>query len=74
MPLFKVPIHASYILYLAQFSRFTAINYWRMALTMCRMAGVAQTLPVYHVGCVSPTDARYASPFARESAKTGEIS
>jgi hypothetical protein len=40
----------------------------------CRMAGVAQKLPVYHVGCVSPTDARYASPFARESAKTGEIS
>ena len=38
------------------------------------MAGVGQTLPVYHVGCVSPTDARYASPFARESAKTGEIS
>jgi len=42
--------------------------------TPCGMAGVAQKLPVYHVGCVSPTDARYASPFARESAKTGEIS
>ncbi|KAF0167127.1 MAG: hypothetical protein FD157_289 [Rhodocyclaceae bacterium] len=42
--------------------------------TPCRMAGVAQKLPVYHVGCVSPIDARYASPFARESAKTGEIS
>jgi hypothetical protein len=40
----------------------------------CRMAVVAQRLSVYHVGCVSPTDARYASPFARESAKTGEIS
>ena len=42
--------------------------------TSCRRVGVGQTLPVYHVGCVSPTDARYASPFARESAKTGEIS
>ena len=25
-------------------------------------------------GCVSPVDARYASPFARKSAETGQIS
>ena len=31
MPWFKVPIHVSYLLYLDQFSRFAAINYWRMA-------------------------------------------
>ena len=29
---------------------------------------------VFHVGCVSPVDARYASPFARKSAETGQIS
>jgi hypothetical protein len=27
-----------------------------------------------HAGCVSPVDARYASPFARKSAETGQIS
>jgi len=44
MPIFKVPIHASYILYLAQFSRITALTYWRSSLTMCRLAGVAPSL------------------------------
>ena len=44
MPLFKVPIHASYILYLAQFSRTIAMTYWRMALTLCRAAGVGPSL------------------------------
>jgi len=38
------------------------------------MAGVEQKLSVFYVGCVSPHDARYASPFARKSAETGQIS
>jgi hypothetical protein len=38
------------------------------------MADVEQKRQVFYVGCVSPLDARYASPYARESAETGQIS
>jgi hypothetical protein len=44
------------------------------SLTPCRTVGVEQKLSVFYVGCVSPLDARYASPFARKSAETGQIS
>lgn len=36
MPVFKVPIHASYILYLSTFSEALARAYFRSALMMCR--------------------------------------
>ncbi len=35
MPWIKVPIHFSYIMYLAAFSRFTALSYFRSALAFC---------------------------------------
>lgn len=35
MPLLKFPIHVSYLLYLARFSRMAARNYFRLALRMC---------------------------------------
>ena len=44
MPLFKVPIHASYLLYLAQRSRFVAKMYWRFSIMMCRLFRVAPSL------------------------------
>ncbi len=44
MPLFKVPIHVSYVLYLASYSRMLAVTYWRSALAMCRLFGVAPSL------------------------------
>jgi hypothetical protein len=59
MPLFKVPIHASYILYLAQFSRIIALTYWRTALTLCRLTGVAPSLllhPLDFMGCDDDSD------------------
>ena len=37
MPLFKVPIHVSYILYLSLFSTTLALLYFRMALKLCRI-------------------------------------
>jgi hypothetical protein len=36
--------------------------------------GLKQNVSRIHVGCVSPADARHASPFARKSAETGQIS
>ena len=54
MPWFKVPIHVSYLLYLDQFSRTLAMTYWRMALMLCRLSGVAPSLllhPLDFLGC-----------------------
>ena len=44
MPLFKIPIHLSYILYLSKFSRLAAKAYWRGALAMCRVTGTAPSI------------------------------
>jgi len=39
MPVFKVPVHLSYLLYLAGFSRPLARAYFRSALALCRATG-----------------------------------
>jgi len=44
MPVFKVPFHLSYLIYLAGYSMPLARTYLRMALTLCRMTG---TQPSY---------------------------
>ena len=44
MPLFKVPIHVSYVLYLSLYSRTLALLYFRFALLMCRIVGVQPSL------------------------------
>ncbi len=62
MPIFKTPIHASYILYLAQFSMLTAKLYWHMAMAMCRMTGIAPSLllhPLDFMGCDDDSDLNF---------------
>ena len=44
MPILRTPIHASYLLYLSQFSRRLARTYFRLALFLCRQAQVAPSL------------------------------
>ena len=44
MPLLRVPIHLSYVLYLAGYSRGAALAYLRTAWAMCRGAGVEPSL------------------------------
>jgi hypothetical protein len=59
LPGFKVPIHASYILYLARFSRLAAKLYWRSALTLCRVWGVQPSIllhPLDFLGCDDDPD------------------
>lgn len=54
MPLFKVPIHASYILFLGTYSKALALAYWKTALTMCKLAGVQPSIllhPLDFIGC-----------------------
>jgi hypothetical protein len=43
-PIIKTPIHASYVIYLATFSRTLALAYWRSALAMCRLTGTEPSL------------------------------
>jgi len=54
MPLFKTPIHLSYILYASRYSKFLAKAYFRFALLMCRITGVAPSIllhPLDFIGC-----------------------
>ena len=54
MPIFKTPIHLSYILYASRFSRRLAMAYFRFALLMCRLTGVAPSIllhPLDFIGC-----------------------
>jgi len=54
MPVFKTPIHLSYILYASRYSSVLAIAYFRFALLMCRMTGVAPSIllhPLDFIGC-----------------------
>ncbi|HEY9828783.1 MAG TPA: polysaccharide deacetylase family protein [Stenomitos sp.] len=44
LPIFKVPIHFSYVLYLSVFSRALALLYFRFALAMCRLTGTQPSL------------------------------
>jgi hypothetical protein len=43
-PIFKVPIHISYVLYLSKFSRRLALLYCNTALTMCRLSGLEPSI------------------------------
>jgi hypothetical protein len=76
MPLFKAPIHASYILYLAQFSKPLAKTYWHMALTMCRAAGVGPSLllhPLDFMGCDDDRDLAFFPAMGRPAEPKIEI-
>jgi peptidoglycan/xylan/chitin deacetylase (PgdA/CDA1 family) len=44
MPLLRVPIHFSYVLFLLEKSRAAAWSYWRLAMQTCRVAGVEPSL------------------------------
>lgn len=50
MPLARVPMHLSYLLFLAQRSEALARLYWQTAVGLCRMAGVGPSLLLH------PTD------------------
>jgi len=47
MPLFKVPIHFSYLLYMSLYSPPLAMLYFRMALQLCRWRGLQPSLLIH---------------------------
>ncbi|MCW0219735.1 MAG: polysaccharide deacetylase family protein [Prosthecobacter sp.] len=56
MPVFRTPIHLSYLLFLAQYSLPLARAYWDMAVTMCRLTKVAPCLLLHPTDFLDETD------------------
>lgn len=56
MPVFKVPMHLSYVLYLSKFSRPLARAYFRSALMMCRLTGTAPSLLLHPLDFLGAED------------------
>lgn len=76
MPFIKSPIHASYILYLAQFSESTARCYWKLALRMCRLSGIAPSLllhPLDFMGCDDDQDLAFFPAMNRPAEPKTEL-
>ena len=57
MPLFKVPMHLSYVLYLSHYSRFAARTYFKTALGMCRLTGTEPSILLHPLDFLGPDDA-----------------
>jgi hypothetical protein len=62
MPLFKTPIHFSYLIYLASFSRTAARAYLRLAVLMCQITNTSPSLllhPLDFLGAEDDRDLRF---------------
>ncbi|HEX8735837.1 MAG TPA: polysaccharide deacetylase family protein [Pyrinomonadaceae bacterium] len=57
LPVFKTPIHASYVIYLSTFSKPLARTYWKTALDMCRLSGTEPSLLLHPLDFLSGEDA-----------------
>lgn len=57
LPVFKTPIHASYVIYLSTFSKPLARAYWKTALEMCRASGTQLSLLLHPLDFLSGADA-----------------
>lgn len=55
-PIFKTPFHVSYLLYLRQYSNALAWSYWRTAMVLCRVRGVAPSLLLHPLDFLSGED------------------
>ena len=56
MPIFRTPIHLSYIIYLSTFSVVLAVRYFRLALALCRLTGVSPSLLLHPLDFLGKED------------------
>jgi len=56
MPLARVPIHLSYVLYLATYSRSLSLTYWNTALTLCRLTNTQPSLLLHPLDFLGKED------------------
>lgn len=57
LPIFKTPIHASYVIYLSTFSKALARAYWRAAVELCKLSGTQLSLLLHPLDFLSGEDA-----------------
>jgi len=58
MPIFKIPIHLSYVLYLSNFSKAVAIFYFRVAMFMCKITGTRPSILLHPLDFIGAKDAK----------------
>ena len=58
MPLFKVPIHVSYLLYLSRYSPWLARRYFATALWMCRRTGTEPSILLHPLDFLGGDDVK----------------
>jgi len=63
MPLFRIPFHLSYILYLSTYSSALARVYWRTALALCRVARVSPSVLLHPLDFLGGDDVAELSFF-----------
>jgi len=56
LPIFKIPVHASYIIYLSTFSKTLARIYWKIAVLMCRATKTPPSLLLHPLDFLSTDD------------------
>lgn len=56
MPILRVPIHVSYVLYLSTFSRLLTLTYFRFALLMCRIRRVQPSILLHPLDFMGSDD------------------
>jgi|FLYN01.1.fsa_nt_gi hypothetical protein len=56
LPILKLPIHASYILYLSQFSTRLALGYFKTAMEMCRATGIQPSILLHPLDFLGSDD------------------
>lgn len=72
LPIFKVPVHVSYLMYLATFSKFLARRYWQTALAFCRMTGTPPSLLVHPLDFLGGDDVAELKFFPGMAMRSGE--
>ncbi|MEQ8210923.1 MAG: polysaccharide deacetylase family protein [Lacipirellulaceae bacterium] len=76
MPLFKVPIHVSYLLYLGQYSQVLAMTHFRLALRLCQLARVEPSLllhPLDFMGKEDDSDLAFFPAMGRSAKEKIEL-
>lgn len=63
MPIFKLPVHVSYILYLSSFAPSLALAYFRNAMRFCRMTSTPVSLLLHPLDFLGSDDLRELSFF-----------
>ena len=63
MPIFRIPIHVSYLHYISRYSRGLAILYFRIALLLCRLTGTHPSFLIHPLDFLGGDDIKELSFF-----------